>query len=276
MKTYVLYHANCQDGLGAKYAAWKKFGDAATYIPVQYGKPIPEIDADAEVYIVDFSYARDVLDELRSRVEKLVVLDHHKTAEEALRGCEYAHFDMTKSGAVLAWEYFHPNASMPPLLRHIQDRDLWQFKLPGTREITASMSMIGDDMVAWDSLGEQYVLTEAVKNGHAIITYQRHVVENQLANVAVLPFRGLKAGVLNYTNNPSDMGEAIYKSELLGVDFALTYFITADGNPIFSFRSQGDLDVSALAKEFGGGGHKNAAGAPVTLAVLADLLAGKL
>src|SRR3989338_9515798 len=42
LKTAILYHANCPDGFGGAYAAWKKFGDSAEYIPVKHGKPIPE------------------------------------------------------------------------------------------------------------------------------------------------------------------------------------------------------------------------------------------
>ena len=39
----VLYHADCPDGFGGAYAAWKKFGDTAEYIPVKYGRTPPLI-----------------------------------------------------------------------------------------------------------------------------------------------------------------------------------------------------------------------------------------
>lgn len=316
MKTYVLFHGACQDGLGAKFAAWKKFGDKAIYIPVQYGKPLPEINRlkkvadfdegeiytpkefnadglpimtlemelevrDVQVFIVDFSYPRDVLEALRSRVSKLVVLDHHKTAEEALRGFPGAHFDMNKSGAVLAWEYFHPGVPVPMILQHVQDRDLWRFKLPGTRELHASMLMIGDDMQVWDAMAEdsdmgRYLLTEAVKNGNSILRYEQKKIEDTLKNVKVLPYKGFKAGVLNTTTLGSEIGNAICKTKELGVDFALYYFFDIDGKPILSFRSEGDFDVSKLAKELGGGGHKNAAGAPASVEFIQQLYQGSL
>lgn len=303
-KIYVLYHDSCLDGLGAKYAAWKKFGDAAEYIPVQYGKPLPELKTHkwsdelkvgdeiypldkvpgpayyripVEVYIVDFSYPKNVLEELRARVDTLVVLDHHKTAEEALRGFPGAHFDMNKSGAVLAWEYFHPGIPVPLLLLNIQDRDLWKFELANTDEITAALPLLRGNMEYWDSIvkdNDGYL--NLAMDGSVLIEYDELQVENALKDVVVLPFKGYKAGVRNWTGNASNLGEAIYKSRELGVDFSLTYFIGSDGRPVFSFRSQGDMDVSKLAKELGGGGHKNASGCPTTMAVLADLLAGKL
>lgn len=281
MKTYVLYHAACMDGLGAKFAAWKKFGDKAIYISVQYGKPLPEIEDGSHVYIVDFSYPRDVLEELRSRVDLLVVLDHHKTAQEALKGFSGAMFDMNKSGAVLAWEYFHPGTSVPMLLQHIQDRDLWRFEIPGTRELHAALQILGDDMQAWDAMSRdddmgRHFLSEAVRTGHTILSYEQRKIESALKNVKVLPYKGFKAGVLNTTTLTSEIGNSICKSEELGVDFSLSYFFDIDGQPVLSFRSQDDFDVSVLARELGGGGHKNAAGARVNIDFLISLYAGQL
>lgn len=104
--TFVLYHANCPDGFAAARAAWMSLGDAATYLPVSYGDPLPAIPDGSEVYIVDFSYPRPILEELEARCG-LTVIDHHATAQEALSGLAFAHFDMSKSGAVLTWEHFH-------------------------------------------------------------------------------------------------------------------------------------------------------------------------
>jgi oligoribonuclease NrnB/cAMP/cGMP phosphodiesterase (DHH superfamily) len=327
-KTYVLFHDACFDGTGAKYSAWKKFGDKAEYIPVQYGQPLPEltarttfsqvqpgepfydpksdrwyagslpltadvtglnpddpVDVQVDVFICDFSYPRDVLEALRARVNTLVILDHHKTAEEALRGFPGAIFDMNKSGAVLTWEYFHPGVRIPELLRLVQDRDLWKWELGRTGAVTAALPLLKGDMKQWDLHadfvweGDKHVkspLDNLTDQGSTILAYNKIQVENALKDVVVLPFRGYKAGVRNWTGNASDLGNAICKSPELGVDFSLTYFIGTDGNPVFSFRSLGDMDVSALAKGFSGGGHKNAAGCKVTLGVLADLLAGKL
>ncbi len=44
-----------------------------------------------------------------------------------------------------------------------------------------------------------------------------------------------------------------------GHPFAAVYVETST-DIIWSLRSRGDFDVSEIAKKFGGGGHKNAAG----------------
>jgi oligoribonuclease NrnB/cAMP/cGMP phosphodiesterase (DHH superfamily) len=113
---YVLYHRDT-DGLFAAAAAYRTFGDTAKYISVQYGEKFPleikELSTEDMVYILDFSYKKDILDVVDQKVDKLLVLDHHKSAESELKDCEYAIFDMDKCGSTLAWEYFNPFLDMP-------------------------------------------------------------------------------------------------------------------------------------------------------------------
>jgi uncharacterized protein len=337
---FVLYHANCQDGLGAKYAAWKKFGDGgAVYMPVQYGQKIPDAvfgtvmvfsdlrigdqfydpatnrlfckDTDKtaglkfkeettedlewgmsfpfeddeavyrsnthDVYICDFSYPREALERLRLSVNTLVVLDHHKTAQEALDGFPGAIFDMNRSGAMIAWDYFHPAIKAPKLLEYVQDRDLWKKQFPETDIIAGAIPLLEGDMQKWNSVVmEAEELQNLYKKGQVIDQYKKIKVQEGLKAITVLPYRGYKAGVRNYTDNPSDIGEAIYLTE--GIDIAMTYFVDTVGNVVVSFRSNqnGGPDVGALAKELGGGGHKNASGARVDFNFLSKLLAGQL
>jgi oligoribonuclease NrnB/cAMP/cGMP phosphodiesterase (DHH superfamily) len=139
MKTYVLYHGNCPDGFGAALAAWMKFGQDAEYIPVSYGKPMPAMDSFSRVYILDFSYKRQELIELKERMFAVRVLDHHHTAEQELKGLEFAQFDMTRSGAVMAWRHFHPDIHTPLFFSYLEDRDLWRFKLEKSREVSCAL-----------------------------------------------------------------------------------------------------------------------------------------
>ena len=94
---YVLYHSPCIDGFTAAYAAWTKFGNdhLVTYVPCRYHEPLPEIEDGSHVYILDFSYPREILVELAERC-LLVVIDHHESAQKDLEGLSFAHFDMKK------------------------------------------------------------------------------------------------------------------------------------------------------------------------------------
>lgn len=280
-KIYVLFHANCFDGTGAKYAAWCFFHNAAEYIPVQYGKPFPSqvvLDKNSEVFILDFSYPREVLLDVESKVSLLKVLDHHVTAQADLAGLECAEFNMDKSGAVMAWEYFHPNTPIPTLLYHVQDGDLWKFEMENTEAVRAALPLLESNMKNWEwTTTSERSFSELVEKGKTILSFNKLKVDGAVkGNVKILPYMGYKVGVCNTTNLVSEIGQGIYLSKDLNVDFSITYFFDKDGVPFLSFRSTGDMDVSVLAKKLGGGGHKNAAGAKVTMEFISNLYKGIL
>jgi oligoribonuclease NrnB/cAMP/cGMP phosphodiesterase (DHH superfamily) len=271
---FVLYHANCFDGTGAKYAAWVKFEDTANYIAVNYGQEPPkELDADSEVYILDFSYPRNVLEALQERCRSVVVLDHHKTAKEALEGLKGCYFDMNRSGAVMAWEYFHPGVPLPKLLKHIQDRDLWNWDYDETKAITTALPLIGNAMGVWKNYIESDdAMRKLTDDGKVILARDELSLASKLKHVKVISFLGYKVGVVNSTELISEIGNTIYDDVDLDVDFAMVYSITKENEVLASFRSKGHMDVAEIAAKFGGGGHKNASGAKLRLGQLVRIL----
>lgn len=312
MKHLVLYHANCTDGFGAAFAAWLKLGDDAEYVPMNYlpndlspseaweqlSQRIPsKMNTDREVYILDFSLPKPVMDKLMEVSGKVVWLDHHKTAFEMWcedgernrceqsNGRDYVLLDNNKSGAYLAWEYFHPETPVPLLIRHIDDRDRWQFKIDGTREFNAALrSMEPWSFEQWQRLCFSEVeYLGLISAGEGILrAHDQHV--QSIAQGAKdcwikgptieLPgsfldgvVRGWDGGKV--VNCPpaftSDVGHKLAKD--CGT-YGLMWH-TVDGvEARCSLRSDGDYDVSAIAKQFGGGGHKNAAGFSVPLQAL--------
>lgn len=278
---YTLFHKSCSDGTGSRYAAWKKFGDKAKYIAVAYGEPVPQMEPGSEIYILDFSYPKNVLEQLRSIHRKVVVIDHHKSAEEALRGLEDCHFDMTKSGAVLSWEYFHPDKPVPQLLKHVQDWDLWQFKLPGTKQIFKGLDLLKGNMELWDNIidgGMPEMMLDGLRtSGEAICDWSDMKVESYVKHkVKIVTLFGYQIGVTNATEWVSEIGNAICKDDSLKVAFSMSYFVNPENKVILSFRSIGAMDVSKIAQRFGGDGHQNASGATTTINVLKDILEGKM
>jgi oligoribonuclease NrnB/cAMP/cGMP phosphodiesterase (DHH superfamily) len=267
---FVLYHANCSDGKGAALAAWLKFGDQATYIAVQYGQHVPQLPTQAHVFILDFSYKREVLQELKEQVASLMVLDHHKSAMEDLKDLPYAKFDMTKSGAVMAWEYFHPDQPLPELYKLIQDYDLWKWELTDTGKVAAALEMVPNfvDLSEYvhdtSALVTQGQLILKVVHEKTINSAERKAVVNdnwftmingypEKSTVAVVNLTSDNKMVVNLT------AERIYKN--YDIDFVALFQISSEGRVIFSLRSnpKKDYDVSVQAMAFGGGGHRNAA-----------------
>ena len=261
----VIYHAQCTDGFGAAYAAWKKFGDNASYIPRKTQTPVPEGLTDKEIYIVDYCYKKPELETLRATNKSVVVIDHHKTSEEAATAYPENVFDLNHSGAVLAWKYFHPKIEVPELLLYIEDHDLWKFELPHTKEFGAALKEYNRDFETWeqldDNLDDRDDFSKFISLGATIADFENKLVDNILQFKEKAEFEGHEIYVVN--------AERIYRS-ILGnkmsilngeegrIEMAITYY-RYDGMVHCSLRSNGDVDVRAIAEKYGGGGHKNAA-----------------
>lgn len=266
----VLYHGNCYDGFTAAWAAWRKLGDGAEYLPVGYGQPFPMFPLldTAAVYILDFSYPRDMLEELHAKLELvpgaiLRVLDHHKTAESDLSGLPFCTFDMKKSGASLAWKFFHPGEPTPPVVAYAEDRDLWRFKLPESREISAWMRSWPFTFQAWDEIHERLSDDDSFSavgsEGAAILRFQSQMVEMMCGQAVMRDVGGYSVPVANATVFFSEVGEALCIKRP-DAPFAAYYLDRADGKRQWGLRSRNGFDVSAVAKGLGGGGHAAAAG----------------
>lgn len=257
-RIYVLYHGNCYDGFGAAWAAWKALGDGARYIPVTHGRPMPEMENGARVFILDFSYPRADLLALAQRMQSVVVLDHHKTAMEALLGLSAPGlkvvFDMDKSGAILTWQHFFTGPA-PDLLLYIQDRDLWRFDLYESEEIAAAMRSWPFKFNVWERLQVATLASE----GAAILRQTKQMVQMICAQASMGEVGGEACVVVNATAFWSEVGHHLL-SEWPDSPFAASWYIDKHGARIWSLRGRGDYDVSALAKRMGGGGHKDAAG----------------
>jgi hypothetical protein len=257
VKTFVLYHAHCADGFGAAWAAFLRLRDSAEYVPVEHGVPPPELPPNASVYILDFCYPRDVIRAMHERFAALLVIDHHQTAEEELRGLPYAHFDNEKSGAVLAWEHFHPNEPVPELLRYIMDRDLWTNALPNSHEVFAALSSYPMDFGVWSELADK--VGRLATEGVPIVRYQAELVRSLSEKARFDELAGFEIPVVNTPLFSSELG-----AELLArypdAPFVAIYFDRADGKRQWSLRSREDFDVSRVARRFQNGGHRQAAG----------------
>lgn len=264
--TVVLYHGHCADGFGAAWAAWTALGDQAAYQPVQYGAPMPDVSGYDTLYCLDFSYPRGTILQWNVDHERVVVLDHHKTAEAELAGLAGCTFDMDKSGAMLAWEHFHPEQPAPWLARYVQDRDLWHWELPYSRQVSAALWSYEMDFEVWTIIRgrlDRDMLGFATE-GDAILRYmgqQVALICDQARLVVVDVPAGWQAQVptVNATNLWSEIGEELLR-RYPDAPYAAAYYDTKHGLRKWSLRSRGDFDVSEVAQLHGGGGHKAAAG----------------
>ncbi len=268
-----IYHGGeCLDGFAAAWVVWRKFGDGVKFHAGIYGKPAPDVTG-LNVAIVDFSYKRLEMIELITKAKSILVLDHHKTAQAELGGLQEesrleglnveVHFDMDRCGSMLAWRHYFPDQAPPLFLSYIQDRDLWTKKIPGVEEFTSALRSYPMDFGVWNQIilesmrAEKTRLPEPlIAEGVAIQRYFRILVESTKKHAHQ---RNVGGHIVPVVNASLFLASEVCGELAEGHPFAAMYAETAT-DVIWSLRSRGDFDVSEVARKFGGGGHKNAAG----------------
>lgn len=275
MKPLVIYHGNCADGFGAAWVFARHGDQPFDFYPGVYQEPPPDVTG-RRVYLVDFSYKRAVVEQMLTTAENVTLLDHHVTALEDLKPLfdrgeigGTLHCTTKHSGAMIAWNFWCHGVEPPPLLRCIEDRDLWRFdkepwktERPFTRAVQANVFSYPYDFEVWDRLMITPI-EELAREGAAIerkhfkdidelvkVCVYRRWIGNWKVPVASLPY-----------TLTSDAGHLMAEHE----PFAACYWDTPGGR-VYSLRSTDDgLDVSEIAKKYGGGGHPHAAGFRVPL-----------
>ena len=265
-----IYHGSCFDGFTAAWVYWN-INTRAEFWPAKYGAPPPDVHG-RDVVIADFSYPRGTMLQIASDARTLTVLDHHHTAQEALAGLDHecgqlgvaiptVVFDMDRSGAGITWDYFCPREERPELVNYVEDRDLWRFKLPDSEAVAALVAATPMTFEEWSDLDDTDVHDMAAQ-GRAILKYIHQYGTKAIAEAALFEWR-LEGAPAIWCMNLPYMNCSEHVTRLLnekGGVFAAGYFRRADGRWQFSLRSGPDFDCSAVAKLWGGGGHKQAAG----------------
>lgn len=259
-----VFHANCADGFGAACVVKNQFPDSKMiFHPGHHGEKPPSAKGK-RVLIVDFSYKRDRLIELAAESKSVLILDHHKSAEADLVDLPKnvtVVFDMTKSGALLTWDYFNPKEEAPILIQYISDRDIWEFKLPNSAEVAAALFSYEYEFDIWMDFifkGGQGKVDELMKDGQILVKKQTKDIHELIKKAGhKLTVNGTEVPALNCPYFfSSEAGNIMAQNE----PFAVCYMLT--GSTIqFSVRSTDEgEDGSLVAALYGGGGHRNASG----------------
>ncbi len=287
-----IYHFPCDDGFASAWCVWKKWGDDVEMRPANYGQALPldEEIAGKNVLIADFSFKYDDLCAMSWKAKSIVLLDHHKTARADLErlpplvhltpeGLDdafkinwsqntpeiVAHFDMNRSGASLTWEFCFPGEPMPALIKYVEDRDLWRMNYEETRPLSLYLRAHDYDFAAWDEIMLQFENED-----------RRADILNEA--FAIQKFYDKKVGEIADTVSMKQIGEhdgvpVVHAPYAFASDTAhellqrhadapfAAVVVDAYGGRTYSLRSEDErVDVSEVAKSFGGGGHRNAAG----------------
>lgn len=291
-----IYHHPCDDGFASAWCVWKKWKDKVDFRPTNYGKVVPDQDVKGkDILVTDFSFKPEVLEGfMKNEASSIIILDHHKTAEldleefrielhginkftyddvddvfrdiaEVDRPPILAVFNMEKSGASLSWEFCFSSKPMPRLITYIEDRDLWRMKYKETRPLSLYLRAHDYDFDIWNKLMIQFedkekrdfILDEAL----AIQAFYDKKI-SEIADTATFKTIGhhkdVPVAYAPYAFASDTAHELLQRHK--DAPFAAV-IVNAYGGCTYSLRSDDDrVDVSEVARSFGGGGHRNAAG----------------
>ncbi len=281
----IIYHGrNCPDGFASALAAWLYYEGQAEFLGLDHGdiKSVDDLPALAgrAVYILDFSFSPELLRGIEERAAKLVMLDHHKSAADKLTGfacrCGIVYFDMHKSGARLAWEFFHPEQPVPDLVRFVEDRDIWVWQYPESAGFLAALDMEPFEFGRWNEIAgfDAMQLAIYVERGRAMDEKFSKLAAGIAEGAQALIFNGVSGLMVNAPGVfHSVVGDMLSKQS---GTFALMWSVDKSGLVKAGLRSQRNFNCIPLAESMRGGGHAQACGFKMSAARLPELLSGKL
>jgi oligoribonuclease NrnB/cAMP/cGMP phosphodiesterase (DHH superfamily) len=267
MKTLCLHH-NDPDGRAAGAIVRRALGSGVALYEMDYGVLVPwELIEDTQkVIVVDFSLPKDEMERIAAERE-LIWIDHHKTSleENAKISQDWPGLrDTEEAGCVLTWQFFFPNQPVPKAVVLIGDRDIWRWAEADTGPfgeglINQDTRPNNDEL--WVPLlnNDPEAIQELIESGK-LLREARLVKMRRMVNGRGFPvtFEGFSTMVINDRGN-GEMGEYIRS---LGYQIAYCYIDKMLNGKLYTYVTlySGRIDVSEIAKRFGGGGHPGASG----------------
>lgn len=256
------YHANCTDGAAAAAVIHHKYPEAQL-IPMNHGEPILIDLKNKKIFVVDFSFPLDVFQKMKSEAKEVYWYDHHKTAIPTQQALGWGVMELSESGASLTWKMEYPDKEIPKMIAYVKDKDIWEWKLPCSREISAAIRDYVEILDPKSSLWKNFIdsfndekFEKLVEEGKVAIRGQKARIQEGARKGFEIGFHDYKTLAVNWSSESSEMGEYIYKD--MGFEIAVVFYYTGK---IWNFSLRSDrIDVSELAKKYGGGGHPGASG----------------
>jgi hypothetical protein len=294
----VLYHANCSDGFGAAYCAWRHFGPGADYAPIAHDEIKTAHDLRGRfpalpgklVYLLDFAFKRPIMEVLFKVARQTIWLDHHKSAlddwagvkgeetperfeEDNLPGRRNIRLVSSRSGTGLAWEWFFSGDPLPTLLAYVEDFDLGRLALPQANAFNLELlgrNQGGNTFERWDEdvralgygtePGEQAQLAAWLARGEIAHGAQMRLVRQMATDARGIILPGCLEKGASLACPPLLVDDAARVLFEQGAPYFAGWWPTTSGVVSCSLRSEnGKTDVEAIARRMGGGGNARAA-----------------
>jgi len=265
----VIFHAPCNDGYGSAYIVWRYCREKNLTLPEFIGlhptDPAPDVTGKS-VLVADITWGRQSMIKMQKDASFFLVLDHHLPAQKELEGLDFVEIDNDRSALMMVWDYFYPKQPIMPLfLYYIGLRDIWKHE--GIAEAVAFNAQLGAlnsfyQLACFENGKVNFLI--CVERGKSLVQKQQQFMPKYAAEFTLDRTRkGFNFKIVEaHKDLPiSELGNHLIRDSCC---VALVWRVDEKVESLIhvSLRSDGKLgpDVSEIAKEFGGGGHKNAAG----------------
>lgn len=286
----IFFHSSDLDGMCAGAIVKFKYPDAKL-IGINYGQNFPFDTLDIKndiVYMVDFSlqpFSEMVKLVSLIGLNKLIFIDHHKSVIEDANKTMLTNDNITmsfnqvcpgkreigKGACELTWEYLYPYEKMPFAVSLLGRYDVWDLSNPTTLDFQYGMRLNNtwpDNQELWkqflrsdDNNETTMLIVDTIKSGETILKYQKQENEKYSKSCAFeVKFEGYNAICINKLLTNSQLFESVY--DVTKHDIMISFGLRANGMWTMSFYTTKEgVDVSEIARKYGGGGHKRASGA---------------
>lgn len=229
------------------------------------------IEKDELVYIVDYSFPPDIMNKILKVTSNVVLIDHHKTTQQRIE--EYVgefemwcEFDGSNSGCMLAWDYFFGYEEIPWAVRLISDYDAWVHAMkPDSTFFVMGLglfdcrpeSKVWHDLLLVPEEQAEYTCDDIIQSGRTCVEFRDNLAKAACDEFGFeTEYDGCRCFAIYCTALRSSL---FFGDRINQYDMCIMIVPHKNGCTL-RFYSNGEVDVSEIAKKYGGGGHKGAGG----------------
>lgn len=290
MKVLCIHHTDLDGAMsGAIVGLYCHLGNhQVTYKYHNYGYPlkIGDLSGYDVIYAVDISFQDYpwVYD-----LSNLVWIDHHKTAIEYEANNIKRNIPGIRRNGVaaceLCWEYLFPQIPCPELIKYLSTYDVWDKKRYQWKDVerieygvklefgVSSVNLCNYlKGASTDKRNFDYFL----RKGKDLLDYLEKTFKSKLYNNGFYSPNFLGTGYRALILNTLDFSSKSFEGyEGNDIDILVPFSIASGIEPIIRvsiYTENPMIDCSGIAKSYGGGGHKGAAGFTLPLTELSNIL----
>lgn len=250
--------------------------------PINYGQELPwnKIQQDEIIYMLDFCLQPlSDMQQLSKMCSALIWIDHHQVINEPganlLLGYNFRR--VGAAGCELAWGFFCPDTPIPEAVYLLGRYDVWDHSNPNTLPFQYGLRLentfpTSENMWLWTNLFQDKYVEDYIRDGKVILKYEAetnskfcksYTFETELrVPVGILGSSyGVPAICVNKGFTNSQVFDSVWNPEKYDVMITFCRLpLPAEKWTVSLYSDKPDVDCAELAKQFGGGGHKEAAG----------------